>query len=171
MKKKLKTCSVFGTLYTRQRGGLKRFMEKYPNKVEETLIQLLEEGYRHFICGANLGLELAFAEFVGRYKKEYPDIYLEIVRYHDEYLPAPWRDEELLQFLVPWRLTDRATCLKRDKGIRGFSRKTRYIVRKGDLVVGFYVKKDEPYCSLIALRAKKRRKPIRWIALSEPAKN
>lgn len=165
MKKKLKTCSVFGTLHTRERGGLKKFIEKYPNKVEETLIQLLEEGYRHFICGANLGLELAFAECVGRYKRKYPDIYLEMVLERNRSFPANCSDEEIVQFIVPWCLKDKEKDFEENKWVIGFNKKTRYIVRKADLVVGFYVDKDETYCSPPASQAKKRHKPLRWICL------
>jgi len=109
----------------------------FKKRLKDMILVMILEGYRHFISGAAMGTDLWGAEFVLEFKKEFPDVTLEMAipfegqadRWSEEYR---LRREEIMD------AADRITMISQSYTKHCMFDRNRYMVENADAIIAAY---------------------------------
>ena len=131
--------------------------ELYLSDMYAAVTELIGEGYRLFISGGALGVDLDFAEAVLRAKKSYPEIKLELA------LPCEghsenWGERDKIRLAIIEHEADEVITLSESYTPTCMQVRNRYMVDKSDLVYAFWSSGERGGTKNTLAYAKKRKK-------------
>ncbi len=111
--------------------------EDFKHRLKDMILILILEGYRHFISGAAMGTDLWGAQIVLEFKKEFPDLTLEMAIPFEgqaDKWSYPYRSlrESVLQS------ADMITLISRDYTRCCMFDRNRYMIQHADVVIAAY---------------------------------
>lgn len=110
----------------------------FKRRFRKTIISSIEEGYKHFISGMALGIDMIAAEIVLELKSTYPDIILECA------LPcinqtAKWNDESIMRYQNILSLADKVTTVSDTLYFNGcMAKRNKYMIEHSNRVMAVY---------------------------------
>lgn len=116
--------------------GIKYWIFK--RKFKKVIISSIEEGYKHFISGMAIGVDMIAAEIVLELKATYPDIILECA------LPclnqtAKWNDESIMRYQNILSLADKVTIVSRTLYFNGcMAKRNKYMIDNSNRIIAVY---------------------------------
>lgn len=131
--------------------------EIYLSDMYAAVEELIESGYRLFISGGALGVDLDFAEAVLRAKKIHPEVMLELA------LPCEghsvgWSERDKIRLAIIEHEADEVITLSRKYTTTCMDVRNRYMVDKSDLVYAFWSSGERGGTKNTLAYAKKRKK-------------
>lgn len=137
---------------------------KYMNTLSETIEELIQDGYSHFITGMAEGADMDFARLVLRHKVHYPHILLEAA------LPYPVQSCNHISIAVQDRVALLEHC---DKVVeispayhRGCMQKRNiYMVDQADLILAIWNGTEKGGTWNTIRYARQKNKPLQYIRL------
>lgn len=110
----------------------------FKRRFRKAIISSIEEGYKHFISGMALGVDMIAAEIVLELKATYPDIILECA------LPcinqtAKWNDESIMRYQNILSLADKVTTVSDTLYFNGcMAKRNKYMIDHSNRVIAVY---------------------------------
>jgi uncharacterized phage-like protein YoqJ len=110
----------------------------FKRRFRKAIISSIEEGYKHFISGMALGVDMIAAEIVLELKATYPDIILECA------LPcinqtAKWNDESIMRYQNILSLADYVTKVSDTFYFNGcMAKRNKYMVDKSSRIIACF---------------------------------
>lgn len=109
--------------------------ERFLKRLDEEILRLISEGFRHFITGMAQGVDILAGEAVLRFKEDYPDLSLECaVPYEGQ--EKRWSKKSQERYLSLLQRADAVTTVVKG-GYTEFANaaRNRYMVDKADAVI------------------------------------
>lgn len=103
-------------------------------QLRRTIVDLIGQGYAHFISGGTIGMDMFAAEMVLELQKEYPWILLEMVSPFDAQ-SAKWEKEYQMRLDRLYASADIITATGHEYTRNCIFRRNRYLVDNADLVL------------------------------------
>ena len=113
----------------------------FKRRFRKAIISSIEDGYKHFISGMALGVDMIAAEIVLELKATYPDIILECA------LPcinqtAKWNDESIMRYQNILSLADKVTTVSDTLYFNGcMAKRNKYMIDHSNRVIAVYNRK------------------------------
>lgn len=118
----------------------KEDIDKLKNAIKKTLVQTINEGCLHYLCGFDEGTDLIFAECLLELKKQYPNIILESVLPYENQAEK-WDEKTREKYYDLLSKCDRETILQSHFDKDCFIKRNRYMVNKSDMLIAVYFDK------------------------------
>lgn len=99
----------------------------FKKRLRDTIENLIWQGYRHFISGGAMGMDMFAAEIVLDLKKQYPEITLEMVSPFDDQA-AKWKPEYQKRRARLFQLADMTTAIAHEYSKSCLFERNRYLV-------------------------------------------
>lgn len=109
----------------------------FKNRLKNTILALYCCGYKHFISGGALGMDMFAAEAVLELRKEYPEIILEMVSPFDAQA-SKWTAEYQRRHDRLFAQADVTTATSHEYTKGSMFRRNRYLVDNADLLLAAY---------------------------------
>ena len=152
---KSKICCVTGhrpnkfpwDYYDKENESHKEYLIELKSKIENYIVM---ENVKLFVCGGALGADMDFAECVLSFKRQYPDIQLEIA------IPCPnqslkWSERDKIRYQNILERADKTTLVSDRYSYFCMQKRNRYMVDKSDFVLAIWTphhKKGGTYSTL-----------------------
>lgn len=110
----------------------------FKRRLRQTIISSIKIGYKYFISGMALGVDMLAAELVIELKQIYPDIILECA------LPcinqtAKWNDESILRYQNILSLADKVTIVSDALYFNGcMAKRNKYMIEHSNRIIAVY---------------------------------
>lgn len=133
-------CSLFEISYSRYN---KRHIQNLKNVIQEVVVELVDEGYEHFLCGFDRGPDLYFAAAVVEMKDRHPGIVLEsVIPYEDQ--ASQWYEDDRELYYDLLACCDKETMLQHHYTENCFMKRSQYMVSHTDMLVTVFDGKLSP---------------------------
>lgn len=109
----------------------------FKRRVKETIQALYNMGYRHFISGGALGMDMFAAEAVVELRKKHPEVILEMVSPFDDQA-SKWPEEYRARHDLLFELADITTATSHVYTKSAMFIRNRYLVNNADLLLAAY---------------------------------
>lgn len=109
----------------------------FKRRLKNTIIGLYFSGYKHFISGGALGMDMYAAEAVVELREEFPEIILEMVSPFDAQA-AKWSPELQARHDRLFELADITTATGHEYTKGAMFTRNRYLVSNADLLLAAY---------------------------------
>lgn len=113
----------------------------FKKRVKDTIQALYDMGYKHFISGGALGMDMFAAEAVVELREEYPEIILEMVSPFDAQA-AKWSPELQARHDRLFEVADITTATGHEYTKGAMFRRNQYLVINADLLLAAYDGKE-----------------------------
>lgn len=110
---------------------------EFKKRVKDTIRTLYDMGFRHFISGGAMGMDMFAAEAVVELRAEYPEIILEMVSPFDAQA-AKWSPELRARHDRLFEIADITTATGREYSRNAMFTRNRYLVTNADLLLAAY---------------------------------
>ena len=110
----------------------------FKHRLKKAIVTSVEQGYKHFISGMALGVDMIAAEIVIGLKATYPDIILECA------LPcinqtAKWNDESIMRYQNILSMADKVTIVSSTLYFNGcMAKRNKYMIDCSSRVIAVY---------------------------------
>lgn len=109
----------------------------FKKRLHDTIESLIWQGYRHFISGGALGMDMYAAEIVLELKKDYPEILLEMVSPFDDQA-AKWAPQYQRRHNLLFKMADIVTATGHAYTKSCMFVRNRYLVNNAYLLLAAY---------------------------------
>ena len=109
----------------------------FKKRVRATIQTLYDMGYRHFISGGALGMDMFAAEAVVELRKQHPEVILEMVSPFDDQA-SKWPEEYRAPHDLLFELADITTATSHVYTKSAMFIRNRYLVNNADLLLAAY---------------------------------
>ena len=109
----------------------------FKKRVQATIQTLYDIGYRHFISGGALGMDMFAAEAVVELRKQHPEVILEMVSPFDDQA-SKWPEEYRARHDLLFELADITTATSHVYTKSAMFIRNRYLVNNADLLLAAY---------------------------------
>ena len=109
----------------------------FKNRLKNTIHALYDMGYKHFISGGALGMDMFAAEAVVELREQHPEIILEMVSPFDTQA-AKWSPEHQARHERLFELADITTATGHQYTKGAMFTRNRYLVNNADLLLAAY---------------------------------
>ena len=106
-------------------------------RLYNTIESLIDQGYKHFISGGALGMDMYAAEAVLKLKKKYPEITLEMVSPFDDQA-AKWAPQYKHRHDWLFEQADMVTVTGHEYTKSAMLARNRYLVDNADILLAAY---------------------------------
>ena len=111
--------------------------QEFKQRLKDTILMLILEGYRHFVSGGAQGMDTMAAETVLELQKEFPNITLEILIPYEGQADR-WPQESKMRWQACIRNADMVTIISHEYTKNCFFLRNRYLVQQADLLLACY---------------------------------
>lgn len=110
----------------------------FKRKLRQMIFSSIRNGYKHFISGMSLGVDMLAAELVIELKQNYPEIILECA------LPcinqtAKWNEESIIRYQNILSLADKVTIVSDTFYFNGcMAKRNKYMIERSNRIIAVY---------------------------------
>jgi len=105
-------------------------------RLEREIRKAIDKGYRHFISGMSIGVDMYAARIVLKIKREQPDFGITL----EAAIPFPsqpdkWSETQKAEYVKTLGLADKQTIIGKEHSVENFNKRNNYMVDNAGLVI------------------------------------
>ena len=140
MTRRIKSCAFTGYRPQKMPWGFNEDdprCEDFKHRLKDMILVMILEGYRHFISGAAMGTDLWGAQYILEFKKEFPDLTLDMaIPFEGQAEKWSYEYRNLRDSVM--RSADKITLISRNYTRNCMFDRNRYMVQNADAVIAAY---------------------------------